>query len=258
VSRWVLSSAGAARVPLDFIIEVIGGTPFTCGVTQNNSLKFTTSPGDFVTTQFEVNGGLAGTTIDEVSASVAGQGLISTQAPLTSTTLLLPVNFEFGYTVPANAADGQNFQSTIQWTLKNGQSCFQTVTVTVCVDADGNTVCDTADKCPNADDTVDLNADGIIPDCTVGAKPSVQPSAKPSVQPSAKPSVHPSAKPSAHPSAQPSAHPIAHPSAQPSAHPSVQPSAQPSFESISHSVCEDYAVHARTTITFGGNYYEYD
>jgi hypothetical protein len=122
VSIWVLSSAGAARVPLDFIIEVIGGTPFTCG---------TTSPGAFVMTQFEVNGGLAGTTIDEVSASVAGQGLISTHAPLTSTTLL-PVDFEFGYTVPANAADGQNFQSTIQWTLKNGQSCFQTVTVTVC------------------------------------------------------------------------------------------------------------------------------
>jgi hypothetical protein len=123
VSMWVLSSAGVARVPLDFIIEVIGGTPFTCGVTQNNSLKFTNSPGDFVTTQFEVNGGLAGTTVDEVSAYVAGQGLISTQAPLTSTTLL-PVDFEFGYTVPANAADGQNFQSTIQWTLKNGQSCF--------------------------------------------------------------------------------------------------------------------------------------
>jgi hypothetical protein len=270
VSMWVLSSAGVARVPLDFIIEVIGGTPVTCGVTPNNSLKLTTSPGDFVTTQFEVNGGLAGTAVTGVSASVAGQGLISTQAPITSTTLL-PVKYEFGYDVPANAADGQNFQSTIQWTLQNGQSCFQTVTVTVCVDTDGDTVCDTADKCPNADDTVDLNADGI-PDCTVGAQPSEKPSAKPSVQPSvqpiAQPSVHPSAKPSAqpiaHPSAKPSAKPSAHPIAQPSAKPSVKPSAkpsahpiahpsaQPSFESISRSVCEDYAVHARTTITFDG------
>jgi hypothetical protein len=34
--------------------------------------------------------------------------------------------------------------------------------------------------------------------------------------------------------------------------PTAAPSASPTFESVSHDVCENYAVHAGTTVTFGG------
>jgi hypothetical protein len=54
------------------------------------------------------------------------------------------------------------------------------------------------------------------------------------------------------PTAAPTAQPTAAPTAQPTAAPSAQPSAQPSFESVSHDVCGNFAVHARTTVTFDG------
>jgi hypothetical protein len=65
------------------------------------------------------------------------------------------------------------------------------------------------------------------------------------------------------PSSEPSLPPSAAPSLSlsvptPSSNPSLssplttKPSANPSFESISHEVCENYAVHARTAITFDG------
>ena len=65
------------------------------------------------------------------------------------------------------------------------------------------------------------------------------------------------------PSSEPSLSPSAAPSLSlsvptPSSNPSLssplttKPSANPSFESISHEVCENYAVHARTAITFDG------
>jgi hypothetical protein len=38
----------------------------------------------------------------------------------------------------------------------------------------------------------------------------------------------------------------------PSQVPSSQPSSSPSFESVSHEVCQNFAVHARTTVTFDG------
>jgi hypothetical protein len=161
-SLWVLSSAGA-RVPFDFIIEIIDGTPTTCGVTSNNSLQLATSPGNEVTTQFQLNGGPPATLVSSVTTSLVGPGNPTLTPSTTSSSL--PADYDFSYTVPAGTADGTQTQSTIQWTLANGQSCFQTVTVTVCADDDGDTVCNEADQCPKADDTVDLNNDGI-PDCT--------------------------------------------------------------------------------------------
>ena len=54
------------------------------------------------------------------------------------------------------------------------------------------------------------------------------------------------------PSPLPSAQPSAVPSTSPSRAPSSQPSGSPSFESLSHSLCENFAVHARNTVTFNG------
>jgi hypothetical protein len=73
----------------------------------------------------------------------------------------------------------------------------------------------------------------------------------------------PTAAPSASPTAAPSASPSAAPSAAPSTAPSEAPSVTPVtycetpappviFESVAQGVCGDYAVHAQTTITFGG------
>jgi hypothetical protein len=42
------------------------------------------------------------------------------------------------------------------------------------------------------------------------------------------------------------------PAPPPSAQPSTSPSSAPSFESVSHDLCENFAVHARTTVTFDG------
>jgi hypothetical protein len=46
--------------------------------------------------------------------------------------------------------------------------------------------------------------------------------------------------------------PSARPSSAPIAEPSSSPSSAPSFESVSHEVCQNFAVHARTTVTFDG------
>jgi hypothetical protein len=46
--------------------------------------------------------------------------------------------------------------------------------------------------------------------------------------------------------------PSASPSTSPSGRPSTSPSSAPSFESLSHNLCENFAVHARTTVTFDG------
>jgi hypothetical protein len=59
--------------------------------------------------------------------------------------------------------------------------------------------------------------------------------------------------PSSAPSSGPSASPSTSPSTLPSAQPSTSPSSAPSFESVSHNLCENFAVHARTTVTFGGD-----
>ena len=74
------------------------------------------------------------------------------------------------------------------------------------------------------------------------------PSNSPSVSPNS-PSVLLSAVPSAMPNVEPIGDPSAVPSALPSGSPSFLTSA-PSFESIAHSVCQNYAVYARATITF--------
>jgi hypothetical protein len=60
-----------------------------------------------------------------------------------------------------------------------------------------------------------------------------------------------SAEPSAQPSTQRSS--TQRSSTQRSSNqPSTQPSTQPSFELVSHDVCENFAVHAQTTVTFDG------
>jgi hypothetical protein len=82
--------------------------------------------------------------------------------------------------------------------------------------------------------------------------PTSEPSSAPTSNPSSVPSTEPSASPSSAPSSAPSAEPSASPSSAPTSEPSTTPSSAPSFESISHDVCENFAVHARTTVTFAG------
>jgi hypothetical protein len=84
------------------------------------------------------------------------------------------------------------------------------------------------------------------------APSAASPSAGPSAIPSASPSAVPSSAPSSSPSSSPSTEPSASPSTSPSSQPSTSPSSAPSFESVSHDVCENFAVHARTTVTFDG------
>jgi hypothetical protein len=90
------------------------------------------------------------------------------------------------------------------------------------------------------------------PSSAPSVKPSTSPSSAPSVKPSTSPSSAPSVKPSTSPSSAPSVKPSTSPSTAPSVKPSTSPSSAPSFESVSHEVCQDFAVHARTTVTFDG------
>jgi hypothetical protein len=46
--------------------------------------------------------------------------------------------------------------------------------------------------------------------------------------------------------------PTSPPSLAPVRAPTMSPSSAPSFESVSHAVCENFAVHAQTTVTFAG------
>jgi hypothetical protein len=50
----------------------------------------------------------------------------------------------------------------------------------------------------------------------------------------------------------PTSSPSETPSSAPTSSPSETPSSAPSFESVSHDVCQNFAVHARTTVTFDG------
>ena len=74
----------------------------------------------------------------------------------------------------------------------------------------------------------------------------------PTEVPTNAPTKAPTEPPSDLPSFLPSMAPSWNPSSSPSASPSSQPSSQPSFESVSHRVCGNFAVHARTTVTFDG------
>ena len=67
-------------------------------------------------------------------------------------------------------------------------------------------------------------------------------------------STNPSSNPtlSAVPSTGPSSSPSDRPSESPSESASSAPSEIPSFESISHEVCKNFAVHGGTTVTFDG------
>eukprot|EP00579_Thalassiosira_antarctica_P019809 CAMPEP_0201956960 /NCGR_PEP_ID=MMETSP0904-20121228/4365_1 /ASSEMBLY_ACC=CAM_ASM_000553 /TAXON_ID=420261 /ORGANISM="Thalassiosira antarctica, Strain CCMP982" /LENGTH=473 /DNA_ID=CAMNT_0048501749 /DNA_START=74 /DNA_END=1495 /DNA_ORIENTATION=+ len=82
--------------------------------------------------------------------------------------------------------------------------------------------------------------------------PTKPPTESPTDSPSSLPSMEPTEHPSDSPSFLPSMAPSRNPSSSPSTSPSSQPSSQPSFESVSHRVCENFAVHARTTVTFDG------
>jgi hypothetical protein len=100
-------------------------------------------------------------------------------------------------------------------------------------------------------------SDGL-PSTTPSASPSSASSSYPSAPSSAGPSTIPTTSPSAgpklsSPSSSPNVEPSASPSTSPSGQPSTSPSSAPSFESVSHILCEDFAVHSRTTVTFDGD-----
>jgi hypothetical protein len=94
--------------------------------------------------------------------------------------------------------------------------------------------------------------DGLTDTATVTIAFPSKPTPAPTPAPTPVPSASPSSKPSAKPSAKPSTSPSSAPSTSPSAAPSTSPSAAPSFEAVAHEVCEKFAVHARTTVTFAG------
>jgi hypothetical protein len=76
------------------------------------------------------------------------------------------------------------------------------------------------------------------------------PSSAPSGVPSGSPSSTPTSRTS--PSSTPSDVPSGPPSSTPSRASSTSPNSSPSYESISHDLCQNFAVHARTTVAFDG------
>lgn len=77
-----------AKVPIDFIIEILAGNPFTCDASGLGLVDFTVPLGATVTADFEVNGGPGGSTETDVSC-LSVQIPIVLKCSLTSMNLFL-------------------------------------------------------------------------------------------------------------------------------------------------------------------------
>ena len=88
--------------------------------------------------------------------------------------------------------------------------------------------------------------------CAVVIAETQAPTALPTKSPTKAPTTAPTKASTNAPNKAPAEALTASPTDEPTASPTDAPTASPSFESVSHSVCENFAVHARTTITFDG------
>jgi len=110
---------------IDFIIELVSGTPLTCAAT--GSVNFNAHPGETTQASFNVAGN---GTVGTVSLDTTGLPTGATVGTSASSTALLPAVWEFKYAVPVNAPTGLLSQSILQWN-QGVLRCFQTVTINV-------------------------------------------------------------------------------------------------------------------------------
>jgi hypothetical protein len=135
-----------------------------------------------------------------------------------------------------------NFEDKKEYTIERSLCEDDCYTVTI-NDSYGDGIC-----CGSGQGSFEVNVEGL--QVRVGGNFGFEASV--SFGQCSPPSDSPSAGPSSDPSPAPSTGPSSAPSAAPSQVPSYLPSSSPSFESVSHRVCENYAVHAQTAVTFDG------
>ena len=95
---------------IDFIIELVSGTPLTCAA--NGPVKFDARHGETTQASFNVAGN---GTVGNITLDTTGLPSGATVGTNASSTALLPAVWEFRYTVPVNAPIGLLSQSILQW-----------------------------------------------------------------------------------------------------------------------------------------------
>ena len=95
---------------IDFIIELVSGTPLTC--TPTTPVSFNAYPGETKQALFDV-GGVG--TVGNITLETTGLPSGATVGTSASPTALLPAVWEYRYTVPVNAPIGLLSQTILQW-----------------------------------------------------------------------------------------------------------------------------------------------
>ncbi|KAL3822821.1 hypothetical protein ACHAXA_011458, partial [Cyclostephanos tholiformis] len=109
---------------LDFIVELVEGTPLTCAA--RTPVIFNAYPGETKQASFDIGGvGTVGT-VSLVTTDLPNGATVGTNELSSSS---LPAVWEYCYTVPVNAPIALS-QTILQW-RQGGFRCFQTVTVNV-------------------------------------------------------------------------------------------------------------------------------
>jgi hypothetical protein len=110
VSMVIKVAAKSFVQSLDFIIELVEGTPLTCA--PRTPVTFNAYPGETKQALFDVGG--AGV-VGNVSVSTTGLPTGASVGTSASSTALLPAVWEYRYTVPVNASIGLHSQTILQW-----------------------------------------------------------------------------------------------------------------------------------------------
>ena len=110
VSMVIKVAAKSFVQSLDFIIELVEGTPLTCA--PRTPVTFNAYPGETKQALFDVGG--AGV-VGNVSVSTTGLPAGASVGTSASSTALLPAVWEYRYTVPVNASIGLHSQTILQW-----------------------------------------------------------------------------------------------------------------------------------------------
>ena len=170
------TGAGQVTVQAD---ATLGGTGSASGhvtVQSGGTIEPGASAGDFTLGAATFNSG--STLAVEIGGFAPGsdhdQLIVSGNATLGGT---LDIVYSAGFTAQpgdsfviltagalSGAFDSVNFPDGLPWFVEYDVNS-DTVTVGVCLDADGDGVCDTDDVCPGFDDTIDSDGDGIPNDC---------------------------------------------------------------------------------------------
>lgn len=148
-------------LPVDVVIEVTASTTVHLTCPPLTQTQFAGKEGDTLSATFELDGP---GTVGDISATVIGdQSATLTTATTDTSAAVVDIPYDFSYQIPAGTPDGP-LQFTLVW--NNGfQSCAQGVTINVCDDIDGDTVCDDFDICRGGDDLKDTDGDGIPDFC---------------------------------------------------------------------------------------------